>query len=220
MVKKILFISLVLFGLLLSTVPRECFADALAQLQQADAYMKDKNYEQAEAIYQQIVTDFPDSNDALEAQKQLTILYIKQDNQPQADAALQKLLTNFSERNGIAEAVNKVADHYRWSRQYEEARRLYQDVVDNWPDDEYAIWSQKSLATSNIQLGDDPNAAAAIEKLLTNFSEHKQIARAVYNVARTYSISKRYEKACELYQYVIAGCIMTVVGSVDGMPIT
>ena len=79
MVKKILFISSVLFGVLLSEMPRECFADASAQLEQADAYMKDKNYEQAEGIYKQIVTDFPDSNDALEAQKQLTCLYIATD---------------------------------------------------------------------------------------------------------------------------------------------
>ncbi len=181
----------------------ECFADAPAQLQQAETYMKDRSYEQAEAIYQQIVTDFPDSNDALEAQKQLTILYIKQDNQPQADAALQKLLADFYMHKDIAKAVNKVADHYRWSGKYELARRFYQYVVDNWPDADYAMWSQKSLAASNIRLGDDPNAAAAIEKLLTNFSEHKQIARAVYNVAREYGMLKRYEKACELYQYVI-----------------
>ena len=112
MANKTLLITSVLFGFLLSAAAGQCLADAAAQFKQADDYKQNKQYEQAEAIYQQIVTDFPDSFDALEAQKQLTILYIKQDNQPQAEAAFQKLLAYFYMHNEIAKAVNKVADHY------------------------------------------------------------------------------------------------------------
>ena len=50
MVKKILFISTVLFGLLFSQMPRECFADATTQLAQAETYMKDGQYEQADGV--------------------------------------------------------------------------------------------------------------------------------------------------------------------------
>ncbi|MDH4241753.1 MAG: hypothetical protein OEW48_19505, partial [Phycisphaerae bacterium] len=170
---KTLLISSVLSVFLLFMAARRCPADVKEQLKQAGDYIQNKQYQQAEAIYLQIVIDFPDSNDALEAQKQLTILYIKQDNQPRADAAFQKLLADFYLHNDIAKAVNKVADHYGWSGKYEKARQLYQYVVGNWPQAEYAIWSQKSLAASNMRLGDDPNADAAIEKLLANFSQHK-----------------------------------------------
>jgi TolA-binding protein len=111
--------------------------------------------------------------------------------------------TDFSEHKDIAKAVNKAADHYRWTAKYEKAKQLYQYVVDNWPQAEYAIWSQKSLAVSNMRLGDDPNADAAIEKLLTDYSEHKQIANAVNMLADECTMLNRFDKAFELYQYVI-----------------
>jgi tetratricopeptide (TPR) repeat protein len=206
MANNTLLITSVLFGFLLSAAAGQCLADASTQFKQADDYKRAKQYEQAEAIYQKIVTDFPDSFDALEAQKQLTILYIRQDKQPQAEAAFQKLLAFFYMHNEIAKAVNKVADHYGWSGKYEKAKQLYQYVVDNWPQADYAVWSQKSLAASNIRLGDDPNAAAAIEKLLTNFSQHKQIANAVNMLADECSMLKRYDKARRLYQYVVDNC--------------
>ncbi|MDH4241771.1 MAG: tetratricopeptide repeat protein, partial [Phycisphaerae bacterium] len=117
--------------------------------------------------------------------------------------AVETLLTDFSEHKQIAKAVNKAADHYRWSGKYEKAKQLYQHVVDNWPQAEYAIWAQKSLAVSNMRLGDDPNAAAATEKLLADYSEHKQIANAVNMLAGECSMLKRYDKARELNQYVI-----------------
>ena len=69
MVKKILFISLALFALLFSEMVGVCFADAATQFKQAETYKKNKQYDQAEQIYQQILINFPDSNDALEAQK-------------------------------------------------------------------------------------------------------------------------------------------------------
>jgi len=50
MVKKILFISLVPFVLLLFELAGEPSEDAAAQLEQADAYVEDENYEQAEMM--------------------------------------------------------------------------------------------------------------------------------------------------------------------------
>jgi tetratricopeptide (TPR) repeat protein len=54
-----------------------------------------------------------------------------------------------------------------------------------------------------MRLGDDPNADAAIEKLLTDYSEHKQIANAVNMLADECTMLNRFDKAFELYQYVI-----------------
>ncbi|MHC4086381.1 MAG: tetratricopeptide repeat protein [Planctomycetota bacterium] len=206
MSNKTLLITSVLFCFLLSAAAIPCLADVTEQFKQANDYKRAKQYEQAESIYQQIVIDFPGSSDALEAQKQLTILYIKQDSQPQAEAAFQKLLADFYMHDGIARAVNKVADHYGWSGKYEKAKQLYQYVLDSWPQADYAVWSQKSLAASNMRLGDDPNAAAAIEKLLTNFAQHKQIANAVNMLAEECSTLKRYDKARILYRYVAENC--------------
>jgi len=105
MVKKILFISLALFGLLFSTMPPACFADASAQLEKAETYKQNEQYEQAEAIYQQILTGFPDSNDALEAQKQLTLIYIATDRRAEAETAFGELAAGCSQQKDTARAV-------------------------------------------------------------------------------------------------------------------
>jgi outer membrane protein assembly factor BamD (BamD/ComL family) len=113
MVKKIFLLSSVLFSLLLSTAASRCLADVSEQFEQAQTYQLNGNYEQAEAIYQQIVMDFPDSNDALEAQKQLTLMYITTDSQQQADAAFAALTAVFAGHKDIAQAVWKIANTIR-----------------------------------------------------------------------------------------------------------
>lgn len=65
------------------------------------------------------------------------------------------------------------------------------------------MWAQADLIKSNIALGDDPNTEAAVKKLLATFSGHKDTPEAVYQVARKYHDLEKYEKAGQLYQYVI-----------------
>lgn len=202
--KKNLFVSLVLSGLLLSQMADEAFADASVQLEQAETYMEDGKYEQAEAIYKAIVTDYPGADDAFKAQEKLTVLYIAWDKQPEAEAAYQELLTKFSEHKHIAEAVDDIADEYRELRKYEKALEVYKSVVSNWPEAEHAIDSQKDVAISNILLGDEAGAQSAIDKLLADFSGNRRLSEVVDNVADAYREARKYEKARQLYQHVVA----------------
>ena len=56
MIKKLIFGALFLFGFLLCQMAEECFADAAAQLEQAEKCEETGKYEEAEATYKQIVT--------------------------------------------------------------------------------------------------------------------------------------------------------------------
>jgi len=203
MSKQVLSTNLILFALVLSMTTGQCFADASALLQQADTYKQQGNYEQAEAIYKQIVTDYPGTDYAFEAQKRLTIVYILWGKKLQADAAFQELVTNFSKNEHIAQAVCEIAHSYRSSKEYKKANKLYQYVVDNWPDAEHAMWSQMGVVLSNIGLGNDANAQTALDKLLTDFSGNEQIAKAVHEIAGHYRWLKKYEKSKQLCQHVI-----------------
>jgi len=80
-----------------------------AKFEQARTHEKQGQYEQAEQIYLQIVKDLPGSDDALTAQKNLTILYIGWDKQSQADIALEQLINGFSGHDAIAEALWHIA---------------------------------------------------------------------------------------------------------------
>jgi len=207
MFKKVLLVS-AFFSLLLAMavffgMTDKPLLDAAAQLEQAQTYQNNGQYDQAEAIYKQIVTDYPGTDYAFEAQKNLTILYITWDKEAQAESAYQELVANFSENEGLARAVYNIADCYRSFRRYERSNQLYQYVAENWPEGEYAIWPQMSLALLNISRGNMVAAEAAIEKLLTDFSGNNDIGMAVYNIASCYREVGKNEEANRLYQYVV-----------------
>jgi len=205
---KILFISSV--TLLFLTIQHPALADVSIQLKQAETYQNNRQYEQAEAIYQQIVTAFPDTNDALVAQKQLTLIYIATDRQQEADAAFEKLIADFSEHKGISGAVWQIAKRYNTSKKYDKALELYQYNVEHFPKDIHAMWSQMNIIRSYISDGNEPAADAAFNKLLAIFSGQPKLPNEVHRLAELYDRTGRYnkanglyQKALQLYQYVI-----------------
>jgi len=202
---KTLLCQLVCIGCLL-LLPAICLAqqnDVSALLKQAEQLEDDDQYDQAEAIYKQILKDYPGTDDALEAQKLLTISHIHRGSRDEAELALQELLAKFSENEHIAKTVDDIADEYRESKDYDKARQLYQHVVGNWPDADYAPESQRGLILLDILAGDEGAAQTDIDKLLTEFSGRKDIAKVAAHVADDYRDLGKYESALELYRYVV-----------------
>ncbi len=152
MIKKVLLISLTLSALMFSWMTGECFADVSAQFELAKTYKKQGYYDQAEQVYKTIVTDYPGTNDALKAQKILTILYITWHKGLQIEAAFQELVTKFSENEHIANAVYDIAVHCNGLKKHRGAIKFYQYVLDNWPAAEFAVQAQGGLAKSNMIL--------------------------------------------------------------------
>jgi outer membrane protein assembly factor BamD len=189
--------------LLFAGITHPVFADASAQLKEAEDNVKNTNYAEAEKIYRQIVTDYPGSDYAFAAQKNLAFLYIAWDRQPQAEAAYQQLLANFSGHKDIAQAVHDIAYRYRCANKQDKANQIDQYVVETWSQSDYAVLAQMDLAKSYVSLGEMEGAEAAVNKLFTDFSGNALIARAVHDVAQQYRGTQKYEKANQLYQYVI-----------------
>ena len=205
MVKKILFISLALFGLLFSTMPPECFADAAAQLQQADAYMKDKNYEQAEAIYRDIVTNYPGTDEAFQAQKNLALLYIKTTRYPAARQEVDTLLTNFADHPELPGEVYNLAEQYwhRSRKRYEDAKSLYEYIAENHSDSDFAIWARAWAAGADILLGNDAAAQAGIDALIRDFAEDPELAGVLLGLGNISWNHEKYNWSRQLYQHTL-----------------
>jgi tetratricopeptide (TPR) repeat protein len=189
--------------LLFAGITHPVFADVSAQFKEAEDNVKNTNYAEAEKIYRQIVTDYPGSDYAFAAQKNLAFLYIAWDRQPQADAAYQQLLANFSGHKDIAQAVHDIAYRYRCANKQDKANKIDQYVVETWSQSDCAVLAQMDIAKSYVSLGEMEGAEAAVKKLLTDFSGNALIARAVHDVAQQYRGTQKYEKANQLYQYVV-----------------
>ncbi len=188
---------------LLFTLTSLCFAAVAGQLEKAESLFKKGEYQQAEAIYQQIVNDHPGTEDAFAAQKQLAFLYIAWRRYPQAETAYNQLLANFLGDKDITQAVHDIAYRYRCVNKHEKANELDQYVVATWPDSDYAVLGQMDIAKYYVDQGDETNAEDATAKLLTNYSGHALIARAIHDVAQHYRYTQRYKKANALYQLVV-----------------
>jgi tetratricopeptide (TPR) repeat protein len=201
MLRKILFISSV--ALLFLTILPPALADVSTQFKQAAAYKDNRQYDYAEAIYQQIITAFPDTNDALEAQKQLTLIYIAAGTQRQADAAFEKLVADFSKHKGIAEAVWQIAEGYGWPEEYNKAFQLHQYNVEHFPSDMYAMRSQVEIVYSRLRKGDDVATDAAIDKLLKVFSNQPTLPKEIYQITERYKRLGKDNKALVLHQYSV-----------------
>lgn len=175
--------------------------DASTALQQADALMKNRQYDQAEGIYMQILTDHPPAEVAFEAQKQLVIIYIATANHSQADIALEQLLTRFWGHDAIAQSLWEIATEFGKAKNNARAIELHQYNVENFTGDMYAMKSQTEIICSHIRNDDIAAASAAVNDLLSIFSQQPTLPEEIYQVAREYEKYEEYDEAFELYKY-------------------
>jgi len=177
-------------------------ADAVDDV--ADAYRDVKQYGKALEIYSRVVDNWADNEQAVKSQAAIAKVHIKLGQEQATEAAVENLLADFADNNDIADAVADVADEYQDAGKYEKSIELYKHVVDTWPDSEQAMESQTGIARVYIKLGDDPAAQAAVNKLLSDFSSHPEIAEVAIEVALGYYDLERYAKYREICEHVIA----------------
>jgi len=204
--KRIEFIIIV-FALILAIVAvGKAVGDVAGQLAEAEKLVKDGKYPQAEGVYRGVIAQVPDSNEALEAQKQLTCLYVTANRSAEADNALGELRAGFAGHKDIAQAVHDVAYHYRTTNRHEKANEIDQSVIRDWPDSDFAVLGQMDIAKYYVDQGNEAEAQAAIDKLISDFSENPLIARAVHDVGQHYRWAGKHERAIEQFKHVVANC--------------
>ncbi len=197
-------IVLVLLTLLLVGLTGTVMADLSAQFKEAEEYVKTGNHAEAEKIYQDIITSYGGTSDGLRAQQKLTVLYVAWGKQTDAQVILENLLTQYSQHELLPEAVTKVGDAYRKAENYTKAAELHRYVVDRWPNNEFAFWSQMDLVMCSEALRDVAGAQAAFEKLCTQYSGHQLMPKAICFLGDDYRRRGQHARAMELYGQVLS----------------
>ena len=206
--KKVLLVALALFGLLSFKMAGQYFANATAQLEQVETY---KWYPaQAEEIYQEITADYPGSDYALEAHRNLVISYLSAKRDAEAQETFDKLVADFSGHSSLPVVLYDIARIYERSRKYEKAKNIYQQIIQQYPDSSSASKAQLAAprieALSHIEAEDDDAADAATDSLTANFSSRSELPLSLYDIARRHERCERtekYEKAKSIYQQII-----------------
>jgi len=170
--------TLIVFALILGIgLEGGTLGEVTGQFSEAGKLVGSGDYEQAELVYRQIIAQFPDSNDALEAQKQLTFLYITADQQAQADAAFAELTVAFAGHQDIAKAVWGVGFKYKNAGKADKAEETHGYNVANFTAHKDAMWSQVEIVYSRVEQGDNAGADAAVDTLLSFFALQETLPR-------------------------------------------
>jgi len=232
MLKKVALVYLVLPTLLFSQMAGTCFADPSVLLKQADAYKHNRSYEQAEAIYLGVIANYPGSNAALKAQKDLIAVYISAKKNGEAQAALNKLIADFSANPDLPAALCDVATRYQfftstgqrqWSDRYEAVKTIYQYLKQRYPNSSYAAQIRLDVPRYQIlsyaKAGDYSKTIAAIDSLIADFSGNSDLLCVVSLAAEEYCLKGSQleakglssqardcsQKAAAIFEMVISG---------------
>jgi len=124
-----------------------------------------------------------------------------------ANQRIEKLKADYAQDSQLPCALYWIGRRYEWSKNDDQARNIYQQVIQNYPSNEYAAKCRLSLATQDvlsliISAKYDP-AREAVDKLLADFANEPDLAETLYWVARRYGWSDKYEEEKNLYQKII-----------------
>lgn len=166
-------------------------------------YRSMRKWAESRDLFRYFLEHWPDDEGAMKAQRLIVKASIRLGDDPNADVAIEKLIEQFEDKPGIVREMSEVANDWEESSRYEKAIPLYKYVVDTWPESEQAMGSQVSIAKSNIELGRDGAAKAAVDKLIADFSDNNDITDVIHEMADECLDAKKYEMARELYKLVV-----------------
>ncbi|HBG28634.1 MAG: hypothetical protein A2Y10_00060 [Planctomycetes bacterium GWF2_41_51] len=194
-------LSIVLF------IPFCCLGEEADEFRQAELYNKKKEYTNAELIYKLIVTNNPGTKSAFTAQKELVIVNILMGNDSEAEMALGKLKNDFMDDSNLPEALELIAKRYRWEKRFTESKRLYQEIIQNYPNTSPGDRSRLEILRvdifSALESGDYAVAQTIVDSLLTNFPAHPHLPLILYETARRYESLDKFNEGKRIYQQIV-----------------
>jgi len=156
----------------------------------ADAYYWFKRYDEAGSLYRYVSQSYPDNDFAMWAQMGLAILNIADGNEIAAQDAIDTLVSDFGENEKLPEALFYIAGRYAWDKKYQEAKNIYEYIIQNLSQSSIISEAEFGLLSSSIitfiESKDDPNAFASIESLITEYNDNPDTPGVVFEAGEQY----------------------------------
>ena len=169
-----------------------------------------KNYPKAIELYQYVADTWPSAADAMLAQMGVAKSNVEAGNFNAAVPAIDRLLSNYSAHPYLPTAIHYIARRYRKAEKYQEAKSLYQQIIQRYPNTSHAGNAQIEITKMDIlayiNAGNHTAATTVTDKLLADFSGHLNLARMLYEIPWEYERLGRYADAKEVCQKIITNC--------------
>ncbi len=171
---------------------------------------KDK-YGRAQKVYQQIITNYPDSpfanKAALGIAKTKVLYFIVTQDYNAAGRALNEMVASFPKDPNLPDELYWIGRGYGYWERHEEEKGVYQRIIQNYPDSPWADRARIGFAKANVQsliMSKDYDAAKqALDRLTADFPKHPDLPEELYWIAERYNWVDKYEEAKGIHQKII-----------------
>jgi TolA-binding protein len=138
------------------------------------------------AIANYTLATWPKSDWAMWAERDLATAAMHRGDNPSAEAAISRLSTDYADRKGTPEALNFLADYCLQLRKDGRAERVYQHVVKEYPTYDLILLAKVGLGVIQIRRGNDTDAEAIFQRVLTDYANHPRLPEAINLMAEGY----------------------------------
>ncbi len=177
----------------------------------AERYRDSKRYENSRNLYQRIVQQHPNSVSKPQSEVRFAeanvLSLIVSKKYADADNALEQVITDFSARPDFAELLYGIAGRCRLVREFQEAHKAFEKVVQYCPDTRLAERATVDLCGLDIILlirtGRYGEAETATNKLVEDFGQRKNVPCVLNYIVQEYKMADRFEYANNVYSLLI-----------------
>jgi len=182
----------------------------------ADHYTWVSKYEQAKEVYRQVIQKDPNNPYAGKARMGIAradaLSLIGSKSYTDAQVAVEKMKGDFGDNPDLPEVLYQVAQQFGWERRYDEAKDIYQQIVQRYPGNPYAAKAQQciqktgqitNIISSLIELGNYKQAQSAADELIAKFGDEPDVPAALYHIASRLEEKQRYAEAKYVYEQII-----------------
>jgi beta-lactamase regulating signal transducer with metallopeptidase domain/TolA-binding protein len=173
----------------------------------ADAYCQQRKYAEACGLYRHLLDKYPGADGTQTARGSLVLAAALLGDEGPTQAAIEGLLISRPQDERLLRQVLDVAEKLRLRFQYDPARRLFQYIIETWPQTQEAASSRMCLVDIEVEpLVPAQNKAVlqqTIEKLVSQCQGNPYLPRTVDRIGDLCAFGKRYAEAEAIYRRVI-----------------
>ena len=174
-----------------------------AVVEVAEKYWDFGSTEPACQKFEYVLNNYPGYEKACGVKMKLIMVLIKRSDLETAEIKLAELLTDFAGSDQLAPAVHEIIEEYQNSGAHEQGRELFTYILENWnQNDETNLELQVGVALQSIKLNDEENTKSAIDRLIADYNDPPNIAKALFQIAEEYFYAVKYRESSALWEVV------------------
>jgi tetratricopeptide (TPR) repeat protein len=152
-----------------------------AWLQSAEDALAQKDYEGAHAFYANIVSAYPGTDYAMDAQCRTTILYLQRGRKEQADAAVEQMW-DYGDHPAVVAILERIKSAY-WGQGYkEESQALCRRIMEAYPTHPDTAIVHRDAICGYIAMKDLAQASALLETFCELYGARADIVKLLEKV--------------------------------------